>query len=48
MNGSTIHHHENHSDKPNAGIKVNKNTPRIAVHVFLTPFLPKLPNTCTE
>ena len=20
MNGSTIHHHENHSDKPNAGI----------------------------
>ena len=25
MNGSTIHHHENHSDKPNAGIKVNKN-----------------------
>lgn len=24
MNGSIIHHHDNHSDKANAGIKVNK------------------------
>lgn len=48
MNGSIIHHHDNHSDKANAGIKVNKNIPRIAAHVFSTPFPPRLPDTYTE
>lgn len=47
MNGSIIHHHENSNDKINAGIRVRESIPNIALHVSVTPYLPKLPDIYT-
>ena len=48
MNGSIIHHHENSNDKIMLVSESEKSIPNIALHVSVTPYLPKLPDIYTE